>query len=302
MKVYITGISGMLGANIAYTLKDKYEIYGTDLIEIHMDKVKSERLNLSDSEAVEESIGKILPDIVVHTAAAVNVELCEKDPQYAEQLNYMVTKNLVHICEKKQIRFIYISTDAVFDGEQSELYKEEDLVNPVNVYGLTKLKGEQAVLDYKLGTVLRTNIYGFNFQDKASFGEWILYSLLNNETLNMFTDIYFSPILVNELAEIIDRVIEKDVRGLYHACASGKISKYKFAVLLKEIFHINSGKIVETLSKDFEFKAKRSPDMGMSNEKLKKELNLEISDPEGSLKKFKELYDEGFYKLLKTMR
>lgn len=92
MKVYITGISGMLGANIAYTLKDKYEIYGTDLIEINMDKVKSERLNLSDSEAVEESIGKILPDIVVHTGSDSN-----ERGTYLNHLNFCYRKRLKKI-------------------------------------------------------------------------------------------------------------------------------------------------------------------------------------------------------------
>jgi dTDP-4-dehydrorhamnose reductase len=197
---------------------------------------------------------------------------------------------------------IYISTDAVFDGLSEKLYKEDDEVNPLNIYGKTKYEGETYVLRNTKNVVLRTNIYGYNILDKNSFGEWILSALRNGETISMFDDIYFSPILVNELALIMVQIIEKDLCGLFHICGSGSISKYDFGLTLKEIFGIKQGSIIRSNSENFNFKAKRSKNMGMSNDKITKDLNISISSPIESIKCFKRLYEENYPQILKNMR
>ena len=286
MKIYITGILGMLGYNIAETLKDRCDIVGMDALDLEVEGMKYWKGSLFDHEGVEADILKEKPDVLIHTAALVNVDKCEEEPKSAEKLNALVTKDLAEICGKNSIKMIYISTDAVFDGEDSRLYTENDLTNPVNIYGVTKLNGEKYVLAYKRNVVLRTNIYGKNLQNKKSFGEWIYDELSNSNTINMFSDIDFSPILANELAEIIYMVIEKDIEGLYHACGTGCITKYDFGVKLKEIFGIETGQIIKTTSESANFRAKRSKHMGMSNEKLKKLLDIHISTPEESIYKF----------------
>ena len=140
--------------------------------------------------------------------------------------------------------------------------------------------------------VFRTNIYGQNIQDKKSFGEWIVSSLEEGKTLNMFEDIDFSPILVSDLAEIIYKALEVDLCGLYHVCATGCISKYEFGIKLKEIFNLHTGTINKAQSELMHFKAERSKHMGMSNEKIKKDLGIKIRTPEESIREFKRLYDE----------
>lgn len=292
MKIYIAGILGMLGYNIANTLKDRCDIVGMDIVDLHIDNIKYWKGSLYDMERVEGHILTEAPDVLIHTAAMVNVDKCEVEPQIAENLNVNVTRDLAKICNKNKIKMIYISTDAVFDGEKARLYTEEDSTNPINVYGKTKLKGEQYVLAYKDNVVLRTNIYGKNIQKKNSLGEWIYNELINSHTINMFSDIDFSPILVNELAEIIYLIIKKDISGLYHACGTGCITKYEFGVRLKEIFGIKTGEIVKSISDFANFSAKRSKHMGMSNEKLKKALGIEISTPEEGLYKFYEIMEE----------
>ena len=158
--------------------------------------------------------------------------------------------------------------------------------NPLNVYGKTKLAGEACVLKYPQNLVFRTNIYGINIQKKQSFGEWIYYSLVEGKTLNLFTDIDFSPILVNELAELIYRACEKELCGLYHACGTGCITKYDFGIKLKDFFKIETGRIHKATSDSAHFKAQRSKHMGMSNNKLCNALNVEISTPQESIEKF----------------
>lgn len=298
-RIYITGIAGMLGANIAYLLKDRYEIIGVDKVPFMADGVKGEQFDLLDYTKLKESIVQAAPDYLIHTAALINVDLCEDEVELAHQLNSELTSFLAKICEEISCKMVYISTDAVFDGKDERLYTEQDITCPVNEYGRTKLLGEDEVLK-KNHIVTRTNIYGFNVQSKNSFGEWIYKSLQNGEPLNMFTDIDFSPVLVNDLTEVIVRLLEEDFHGLYHVCASGAISKYDFGKYLQSVFSLSDGVIHESVSDNFPFKAKRSKHMGMSNEKVKKELGIRISTPEESIEKFFKLYKDGYDQRLKN--
>lgn len=300
-KIYITGVSGLLGGNLAYILKDNFKIVGADIIDVNIENTIVDIFNLLDKKSLEESIKKHNPQILIHTAAAVNVDKCEGDIEFADALNNQLTQNIAEICDKQNIKLIYISTDAVFDGEKDKLYCEDDSVNPINIYGKTKLMGEKHVSQNENNIIMRTNIYGYNIQDKNSFGEWILYTLLKNESINLFDDINFSPILVNELAEVIKLAIENNVSGIFHVCGTGRISKYEFGVALKDIFGINNGCINKAKSDDFKFKARRSKNMGMSNRKICDELKIKIRTPLESIRYFKKLYDNEYPSILKKM-
>lgn len=288
-RIYITGICGLLGNNIVKELKEKYIIAGVDLADASLDDCLIERYDIRNAEVLERSIVSFKPDVVIHTAAAINVDKCEEDKEFAYELNAQVTQNISKICQRYNIKLIYISTDAVYGIEKDGLLTEDDITNPINYYGETKLFGEEAVKGVNDSLIIRTNIYGLNIQNKMSFGEWVYFSLKDGKTLNMFTDIYFSPIIVNELANIIDLCIRKNISGIYNICASGKISKYSFGVMLKDIFGMESGNIVPSTSESMHFKARRSKNMGMSNEKITRELHIHISTPEESIKCFKEM-------------
>lgn len=300
-KVYITGISGMLGSNIGYLFKNKYSVCGVDKIILKkMDILLTEKFDLLDFDMLSRSIKRFKPDYLIHTAAMVNVDLCEEKKELAYNLNTKLTGWIADICNEINCKMIYISTDAVFDGVNEKLYKETDITNPVNIYGKTKLEGENKVIQNPNNLILRTNIYGFNIQDKSSFGEWVLNGLDNDNMLKMFYDIDFSPILVNDLTELIDKAIENGLSGIYHACGSGCISKYDFGCYLKKIFHIKNGKIIRTSCDGFNFKAERSRHMGMSNKKISDELCCKIRSPEDSIREFYRLYCEGYPEKLKT--
>ncbi len=292
MKIYITGIIGMLGYGIYQYLKDREEVDGFDIISVDIPGMSYHKISLFDMDAIERELVIGKADIVIHTAALVNVDECEENPDAAKKLNTEVTRQLAEVCEKHKIKMVYISTDAVFDGNLLKLYTEEDETKPVNVYGKTKLEGEKFVLQNPSNLVLRTNIYGRNIQKKQSFGEWIYQCLCEGKELNMFIDIDFSPILVDELAELIYKLCQRNLSGLYHACGTGCITKYDFAVKLKEVFGIPSGIIHKSTSDKVNLKAKRSKHMGMSNKKLCTELQVDISTPEESIEKFYGLMKE----------
>lgn len=289
-KIYITGIAGLLGCNIVNELKDRYEITGADLVQVSLPGVRYEVFDLRDYDKLEKSIKQEKPDVLIHTAAIVNVDICEVDKKLAQEVNAEMTKQMAQICAEQNVKMIYISSDAVFDGKSDKLYSESDEVHPLNEYAKSKYIGEQYTLQYSDNLVLRTNIYGLNIQKKMSFGEWIVDGLSKGEQLNMFEDIFFSPILVNDLANVIAKCIEAGLSGLYHVCATGAVSKYDFGVMVKEIFSIDGGKINRSTSDSMNFKAQRPKHMGMSNQKICHKLQIKIRTSEESIKEFHRLY------------
>lgn len=283
----------MLGYGIYRTLKDRAIITGLDCIDIDIPELVYQKIELSEMNAVEKALVTFRPDVLVHTAALVNVDRCEENPREAEWLNVEVTRSLARLCNQYGIKMVYISSDAVFAGTDTKLYTEKDKTEPINVYGRTKLEGEFNVLRYQNNLVLRTNIYGINIQKKQSLGEWVYHSLNEGKTLDMFKDIDFSPILTCELAELIYHACKKQLHGIYHACGTGCISKYDFGIKLKEICHIRSGQIRPSKSTDADFKARRAQHMGMCNRKLTDAIGIKISTPEESIETFNHLMKTG---------
>jgi dTDP-4-dehydrorhamnose reductase len=297
--IFITGIAGMLGSNLAYLLRKDFKVFGVDLHEIKLENVTGYVFSALDMEQMKEQLIKNHIDILIHCAALVNVDECELNPDYARRINYSLTDALTAVCEELKIQLIFISTDAVFDGTKDGLYTEDDIPNPISVYGKTKLAAEQAVLSVDDNLVARTNIYGFNYREKSSFGEWILTSLISNIELNMFYDILFSPILVNELAVILKLCFDKQLKGLYHISSTGSISKYDIAVAIMEEFGIY-GCINKVSMENYQFKAPRTRNMGLSNQKLSRALELSIRTPLEGVKEFKRLYDAKYYEALRS--
>lgn len=286
MRVYITGIAGMLGSSLAKALRGTYEVFGSDLIPVSIFGCSCQQMDLLNENSLKNHIVEVKPDVLIHTVAMVNVDLCEMQPNQARLLNSELTGRVAKLCKEYCIKMVYISTDAVFDGEMKGLYAETDKIHPLNVYGKTKADGESRTLHLDNGLVLRTNIYGMNIQNKKSFGEWIVCALKNGETLNMFTDVLFSPILTTDFSEIVCLSIKNDLRGIYHVCATGSVSKYEFGIAVKDIFNIKSGHILPCISSSMGFAALRSKNMGMSNQKICRELHISIREPIESIYEF----------------
>ena len=296
--IFITGIAGLLGANLSFLLRDRYQIGGIDRNDIDIQGVQNYVGNVLELDKLGEELRKRRPQYLIHCAALVSVDGCEENPQEAEAINYELTRYLADICGEIGCKMIFISTDAVYHGEKRGLYKETDTIAPISVYGETKARAEQVVLQTPKALVVRTNIYGYNFRSKNSFGEWIKNSLESGQELNMFSDLYFSPILVNELAEILVLCMKQDVCGIYNICSTGSISKYDMAMEIGKAFNLH-GIINKTSMKNFEFRAPRTQNMGMDNSAIKQRLNISITTPQEGVALFKKLWDEGYPQRLK---
>ena len=131
-------------------------------------------------------VSAISPDIIINLAALTNVDLCESNPDLAHAINFQGVKNLVNVFKGP---IIHLSTDYVFDGKLGQ-YKENDITNPINVYGVTKFKAEKILLEKsKESLVIRTNVlYDYQSQSKASFLNWVVDSLNRGEKIKVVDD------------------------------------------------------------------------------------------------------------------
>jgi len=298
-KLLITGVSGLLGSNLAYSLRDRYEISGLYLNhEITMDKVSIFPCDLRKKLEIEKILNGMHPDIVIHCAAQANVDICEEKPQEAEELNVKSTKNLVESLPQST-KFIYISTDLVYDGIKGN-FKEDDPTGPLNVYARTKLEGEKEALKARGSLVFRTNFYGWNIKNKESLGEWVVNALSANKEINGFTDAIFSSIYTFDLARLMDKAIREDIAGVYNLGSSGFLSKYGFAKAIADKLGLDAGLIKPMSIDDFGFKAKRSKDLSLDVSKLERDIGADSLPVEISIENFIRGHKDGISNTFKT--
>ncbi len=144
MKLLITGASGLLGINLAMEAMRENEVIGVDRGRLQSAPFQVIKTNFFNSRAFEPILDTVQPDWVINCAALANLEECEKFPDQAKILNIDLPRELATACAERNIRFIQLSTDAVFDGTKEGSYSEEDIPNPQSIYSQTKLDGERA--------------------------------------------------------------------------------------------------------------------------------------------------------------
>jgi Predicted pyridoxal phosphate-dependent enzyme apparently involved in regulation of cell wall biogenesis len=287
-RLLITGVSGLLGNNLAYYFNGKYEILG--LYNSHpviINGIRTEKCDITSKVAIERVVQEFNPSIILHCASLTNVDQCEIDQKIAKEVNFLSTKYLVECVIDKDVKLIYISTDAVYDGKKGD-FSENDKINPLNYYGISKYEGELETEKKENSLVFRTNIFGWNIQDKQSLGEWVLDELKANRNVNGFKDAYFSSIYTLEFARIIDIAIQKDLSGVYNCGSIDFCSKYMFGQKIASSFGLDYSLITPISMDEFNFRASRGKKLTLNIEKLQNELGYKLPTINQSV--------EGFYK------
>jgi len=262
MKILIFGASGQLGLELSKILQgDLIKVYNSNEIE---DGYKLDLINFS---MVEDFILKKKPDIIINTAAITDVDKCETKKDIAYKVNAEAVKHIVRAARVIEAYFIQISTDYVFDGQKG-LYKEEDLPNPINYYGLTKLLGDTYALSYDDALVIRTS--GI-FRNKG-FPIYVYKTLKENKEVNAFRG-YYSPISARKLAEAINEIIQYRKTGIINI-AGERISRYELALKIKEKFNLDG--IIKEVDNVKSWVAKRPFDSSLDISKAKKLLSIDF--------------------------
>ena len=227
MKLFVTGAAGQLGHDIIKEAeKRSHEAIGTDLGE----RWNGLQMDITDAEAVSRTIREINPDIVYHCAAWTAVDAAEDAQDIVFKVNALGTKNIAEACKEIDCKMVYISTDYVFDGQGTEPWQPDckDYA-PLNVYGQSKLAGEEAVsgtLD-KYFIVRIAWVFGVN-------GNNFIKTMLNvgkkYDTLRVVNDQIGTPTYTLDLARLLVDMGETEKYGYYHATnEGGYISWYDFA-------------------------------------------------------------------------
>jgi dTDP-4-dehydrorhamnose reductase len=233
MKILLIGKTGQLGGSILRE-KTNHQIYAPDRTE----------LDIESKQSCVTAIEKFCPDVVINTAAFHNVPQCEIEPRRAFEVNCLAVRELATLCKKAGAFLVTFSTDYVFGGEKRSPYKETDQTNPLQVYGISRLAGEQAALTAapQHTVIIRTcGLYGLsgavskggNFVDKR------IRDAQNSSELEMGCDQVVSPTYTGDLAKAVLKLIEHPnlEPGIFHLVNQGECNWFEFtkATLLSPI-------------------------------------------------------------------
>jgi len=286
-KLIITGSAGLLGSKVMKFAKRDYEV-----MPLHNTKPlhpNSLKLDITDREQVYNLLTKLKPDIAIHAASETNVDKCETEKEHAWKINVEGTRNIALACSKAGAKLVYISTDYIFDGEKG-LYIEEDKPNPINYYGVTKLEGENQVIQHcKNYAILRTSVlYGWH-PWKQNFATWTINQLKQNKEITVVEDHYNTPTLADNLAEITIEAVQKDLQGIYHVSGSERISRYEFARQIAKTFNLDPNLIKPIkMSQLTAWIAKRPEDSSLNTDKIQKQLKSKPLNITEGLNKMKD--------------
>jgi len=275
MKFVVTGAKGQLAKEFI----KHFEKAGIEYIAF-----TRQELDISNLDDVRAKLKNLKFDVLINCAAYNNVDRAEEDFVHAFKVNSVGVYNLALICSEKEVLLVHFSTDYVFDGTKGNLYKEDDIPNPINQYAKSKLLGENLVDDvleeYLLFRV--SWVYG---NGKQNF----IYKLLQWSKDNDVLKIAFNEVSVPTYTEFIVEntleAIKKELRGLYHLVPEGYASRYEWAKKFFEL--IKRKKILIPVEKEvFNLPAKRPNFSAMSSQKIQKKLNKYFPTWEEVLSRF----------------
>ena len=295
MKLLIIGASGLLGINLALETMREHEVIGIDRGKLQSAPFPVRKANFFQRRVFDPMLDATQPDWVINCAALANLEECEKHPGQARILNTELPRELADACARRKIKFVHLSTDAVFDGTREDAYTEDDEPNPQGVYSQTKLDGERAVLEANPHAIVaRVNFFGWSLGGRRSLGEFFVNNLSEGKNVNGFIDVSFCPMWVNHLSRLLVEMLEKNLNGLYHVVGAQAMNKYQFGVEVARKFGLRESLIAPQSVESSALTARRSHNLWLSIHKLSTALGHEIPDFSTGLDGFYTQFQQGY--------
>ncbi|PEQ08739.1 dTDP-4-dehydrorhamnose reductase [Bacillus toyonensis] len=257
MKILVTGYNGQLG----YDVVKRGEKQG-----LEMQGIGIEDLDITNEAAVYEFVDNVKPDAIIHCAAYTAVDKSEDDKELCWNVNVEGTKYLATAAKKLNAKFVYISTDYVFDGEGTHAFVEKDTPNPVGYYGLTKYEGEKVVRSLIDNNFIVRISWVFGINGNNFIKTMLRLGETRNE-LNVVGDQIGSPTYTYDLARLLVDMVVTEKYGTYHATNEGFCSWAEFA---QEIFEIagQDVKVNSITTEEYPTRAVRPKNSRMSKQKL----------------------------------
>ena len=293
MRFLVTGVTGQLGRDVVRELESR----GFNDILAY----SSVQMDITNKKQVESCVFYSEPDVIIHCAAYTAVDNAEDDVERCTLVNETGTKNLLDECKRVGAKFVYVSTDYVFDGTKdiTDSYYTYDETNPIGVYGRTKLNGENYVREYDKHFIVRTSwVFGENGNN---FVKTMLRLAETRDEVSVVADQYGSPTYTVDLAKLLVDMALTEKYGTYHANNEGYCSWAEFA---EKIFKVNNldVKVKYITTNEYPTRAKRPKNSKLS----KKDLILNGFDLlpkyEDALVRYKEELEKNKEKSLKMLK
>ena len=284
MKILVIGGSGTIGSKIVRKFAENNNVVIYTYYENKLNVGIGHRLDIRKKDETTDLISKVNADVVIHTAALTNVDLCETDKKLADSINVTGTENVITGCQKINSKIVYISTSFVFNGEKNE-YFEEDEPSPATYYGLTKLEGEELVKNSKLPFLILRTDQPYCWKEKWQRDNSVLRvlkTLQEGKTLNEIIDWYNVPTYVPDFVNTLESLIDNNLSGIYHVCGSDFISRYEWAIKTAEIFGLEKKLVNPIYSETLKLSVKRV-NVNLSNEKLFQKTGIKMMGIEKGL-------------------
>lgn len=240
-KILITGADGFLGNKIFEDFSRDYEVYGTSR---NIESEKIFPMNLRNPLELKSLIEKLQPSILIHTAALVDVDKCERDKDLAYEVNYKATEEIAKLCGEFGIKMIYFSTDYIFSGNELS-YSVNSKPNPINYYGETKLMGEEAVKKFVEDYVIirPTILYGFSPSNKKNLVLDIVSKINSKTEIILDNKRVKYPLLIDDVSKAVKKIIVSNFTGLIHLSGPSEVTKYDWGIKIAEVFSLPLEKI-----------------------------------------------------------
>jgi dTDP-4-dehydrorhamnose reductase len=227
-KILILGADGMLGSDIVKILSQNYNVFPLTI----------QNVDIADKETLERLMKQLYPDIVINCAAYTNVDGAETNPEKAFSVNAEGVKHIAECCNSINARMIHYSTDYIFDGNKKDPYNENDTPCPLNIYGQSKLKGEEYIKEILADYLIIRSSWLFGEKGK-NFVNSILKLSQEKEELKIVNDQVGSPTYTSDLSKATGQLIEKDIRGIVNVTNSGYCSWFTFSKEITELSNIS---------------------------------------------------------------
>jgi dTDP-4-dehydrorhamnose reductase len=249
MRIFITGAHGMLGSSLVQVMQKTHTLITPT----------REELNITNQNALKAALENARPDAIIHLAAMTDVDLCELHPKTAYQTNAKATETIARYAKAHHTYLVYVSTGAVFSGRKRTPYCESDPTGPVNVYGRTKLAGEEAVKKVTGSLILRSGwLIGGGAKDKKFVAKIIAQLYQGTTQIRAVCDTVGSPTLTHDLARAILRLVQVRASGVLHVVNTQTASRYDIANVIVRHLHLqNKVRITPVKQATFRLPAKR---------------------------------------------
>jgi dTDP-4-dehydrorhamnose reductase len=275
-RILITGANGLLGQKLIKTFKGKFQIVASgfeDRFFLGDSDIHYEILDITDSARCKAVIHEVKPDIIVNAASYTNVDGCEVEREACWDVNVKGVENLAKSAKSLMTLLIHVSTDFIFDGKSGP-YSERYRPNPLGYYGKSKLASENVcrISGVPFAIVRTSVLFGLGVEVKQNFFIWLYNNLKDGNKVNIVTDQFNTPTLVDDLAGGIFQLIQKSAYNVYNISGGDFLNRYEYATALADVFGFEKNLITPITTNSLRQKAKRPMRGGLKIDKARQEF------------------------------